>query len=269
MRTRYTPPDRLEDKRVVGVAMILGNIKDSAKELLLEVNAIQVFSSFKLKNRIDSYIVLPNLGHITEQAYVEILNYLQDQGAIEELILLTPNRDGNDYMVTIIPEKFNDFYQKVFVLAIPYIESGLRGLDNELASTPHTKVLAEKDSAIHTALLSFDSITKPVIKINEEQFTFKEMRDGKPFNIISYCLEHYPKQHVTLIELKAELKASGVNVRGLVNLREAIRNSLFGEKHELSIFVIVSPHSIIVKPSIPISDKQFEMIKKSKKLIIA
>jgi hypothetical protein len=172
-------------------------------------------------------------------------------------------------MVTIIPEKFNDFYQKVFVLAIPYIESGLRGLDNELASTPHTKVLAEKDSAIHTALLSFDSITKPVIKINEEQFTFKEMRDGKPFNIISYCLEHYPKQHVTLIELKAELKASGVNVRGLVNLREAIRNSLFGEKHELSIFVIVSPHSIIVKPSIPISDKQFEMIKKSKKLIIA
>jgi hypothetical protein len=118
--------------------------------------------------------------------------------------------------------------------------------------------LAKKDGTpLH---LSFYAMTVPVVSSKQSQYLFPSMRLGIPFNVITHCLVKHPNEAVGLGELSAELKAIGNPAFGLKNLRENLRNSLFGANKPLSIFVDASSNSIMVKPKVIATPQQLKEI---------
>lgn len=115
------------------------------------------------------------------------------------------------------------------------------------------------------ATLSFEKITTPVVTIGDTLYRLPSMRNGLANTIISHCFEKRPNQPITLKALKSELKLEDLNYFGMNNLRENIRNSIFGEKDVLSPFVTASPQQILVKRIAALTDKQIEAIKAASK----
>ena len=93
------------------------------------------------------------------------------------------------------------------------------------------------------ASLKFERITVPVVRTDMDTYVFGSMRLGIPFNVISYCLKKHPNEVLSIGQLKTELKANGIDANGLNNVKENIRQSWFGEKQALSVFIEVSPQA--------------------------
>lgn len=132
------------------------------------------------------------------------------------------------------------------------------------------KLLNETDKSIAAfkseldkmyAALTFEKITIPVVTIGDTSYRLPSMRNGLANTIVSHCFEKHPNQPITLKALKSELKLEDLNYFGMNNLRENIRNSIFGEKDVLSPFVTASPQQILVKRITALTDKQIEAIK--------
>ena len=122
------PPEKLTGKHNASIALVIANIKDASKSPLSGESLIKVYASYKLKNRINDINIPYDIHLVAEKGVVDILQYLNAQGAIENSALLNNGKDY-DFKVSLIPKKFNDFSERIMLLAYPYIESRLRQLE--------------------------------------------------------------------------------------------------------------------------------------------
>lgn len=114
-----------------------------------------------------------------------------------------------------------------------------------------------------TANLYFEGIGTPIVEVDGKKYQFPTIRSTSLLDIVTYCYEKRPSEHVGLAELKEKAHISGVT-----NLSELIRRSVFGaEKMMLDMFVDHSPNSIMLKPQITISKTLAKTFSYSGKLL--
>lgn len=106
--------------------------------------------------------------------------------------------------------------------------------------------------------LSFKGVsTAPIVSCENEYYELTSMQaDNNPFLIINYCLHKAPGEYVKLQTLK-----SVPGVHGLTNINEALKNSAFGPKRALHIFVESSAKGIKLEPTVLVKQQELEAIK--------
>jgi hypothetical protein len=206
-------------------------------------------------------------GNVTDEELIQArstaLNYLFDEGIIYDVEVHEEEKHDpagflyNEtlfYDVTPKQEKFTDYSTRVWRLAMPISLESSRRLHKQRTSGEVTK----------TARLHFDNDVTPLVTVDDVVYVLPDMRDGKAFHIINYCLKNRPNRSIRLDLLKKELEALKIPIGAekITNIREELRKSIFGIKNALSVFVIVSPQSITVKPETPINNSQLEKIVK-------
>lgn len=200
--------------------------------------------------------ILEHRYGISLQTILSVLSELEELSHIE--IDLKPNRnltfeqrirkdDEQDYYQITLLESFATYYN-IVEQTEPF-----HRVDTPISSNSQQNPMI--------ATLSFEGISKPVISIGNDKYIFSSMREGLPFTIIPYCLKNHSNEAIEVSVLKAELKASGIAVHGIANLRENLRNSRFGENNALSPFVVVSSKGILVKQSVTLTEQQMDLIK--------
>ncbi len=206
----------------------------------------------------------------------KMLNYLKVSGIIADIAAHTYQEKGvydelndevDNYETTIDPQRFPDYYDKVKKLAQPFLDEYISerdGDETEYDSSPVSTPEAtnEVNAATIPAELhfdiNFDNI--PIVTIEGKDYHFKAMRAGTPLQIVSFCLDNSANDRVRLSLLKKKMDAMGEPLNGVVNIRESLRNSLFGKSHELGVFITASPGSIMVKSRVLITKKHLKRI---------
>lgn len=136
---------------------------------------------------------------------------------------------------------------------------------------PHIqKLLTEAESNIKAflyeidkanAALTFEKITIPVITIGNDSYQLTSMRNGITFDIISYCYENFPNEHVGLTTINKYLQLEELDKPKITNLRDKMRGSHFEDEGPLVPFIEVSPRKIMIKKSTALTDEQVNSIK--------
>lgn len=116
------PIDRFSLNELLSIVLVLVTIKDSAKNLSTGRNKVDIVISKKMSRQIENEF-LPNDMHVLDKIeYADLLKYLKSQQAILELAPVHTNIIY-DYRITLIPDNFNNFYDKVMVYATPYLQA--------------------------------------------------------------------------------------------------------------------------------------------------
>lgn len=132
------------------------------------------------------------------------------------------------------------------------------------------KLLTEADSNIKAfqyeldktnAILSFEKITIPVITIGNSSYRLTSMRNGITFDIISYCFDNFPSEHVGLTTINKYLQLDNLGKANITNLRDKIRGSHFEDEGPLVPFIEISPRKLMIKKSTALTDEQINSIK--------
>ena len=110
------------------------------------------------------------------------------------------------------------------------------------------------------ATLSFVSYDTPIITIGDTSYRLKSMRNGKTFEIVSYCLENYPDEFVGLTAIKKHLQLEELGEADITNLRDKLRGSHFEQDGPLQPFIKVSPRKIMIKKTTALTDEQIRSI---------
>lgn len=200
-------------------------------------------------------ILLFDEYRINLQTIQSVLTDLEEREHIE--ITMRPNHrltdeqrlkrdDEEDYYSISVNKSFYTYYEQL-----------------EATAEFHSSDIADHPQAVGSphdikARLTFTNISKPTISTDIGIYTLPSMRDGAPFNVVSYCIKYQPNKLISLDNLKAGLKENGMNSYGIANLRETMRKSLFGDV--LSPFIEVSPKAIRVLSTALLSDRQFQTI---------
>lgn len=178
--------------------------------------------------------LLENLGHIE---ITQKPNYrLTDRQRAKR-------DDEEDYYVISLSPSFNDYYSSIETASTFYIADEVPITGNGIKAS-----------------LRFEGITTPVVSVAKNDYKLPSMRDGVPFQVVSYCLEKRPGQTLGIERLRAELDASNLSSAGITNFNENLRNSLFGNGKPLRPFVTASSKSILVTPTASLSPKELETI---------
>lgn len=210
------------------------------------------------KNKSSVVYIFPiNLRkQISLQAIRSVLYELEEKGHIE--ILQKPNYDLTDKQRQKREDEEDYYFIEVKETFYDYLSA--RELTAEVY-TPMTSAIKDKNPLNEIeAELSFVSITIPIVKIGEMTYRQPAMRDGLPFNIVSYCLRFRPNKTMKIEDLRSEMKVKGFSASGLTNIREHLRKSAFGEHMPLSAFVVASSSAIIVRTEATITKNEFNVI---------
>ncbi len=118
--------------------------------------------------------------------------------------------------------------------------------------------ITEETKSYDLALSFRGAGTAPIVRYKNEEYELPSMQaDNNPFLIINYCLNKAPGEYVKLQTIKTI-----PGVKGVSNINEVLKNSVFGSKRALHIFVDSSAKSIKVKNNVPASQRELEAIKK-------
>ncbi|MGH7197072.1 MAG: hypothetical protein ACREGJ_04910 [Candidatus Saccharimonadales bacterium] len=111
------------------------------------------------------------------------------------------------------------------------------------------------------ATLSFEKITIPVITIGNSSYRLTSMRNGITFDLISYCFDNFPNEHVGLTTINKYLQLENLGRPNITNLRDKMRGSHFEDEGPLVPFIEISPRKIMIKKSTALTDEQINSIK--------
>lgn len=187
------------------------------------------------------------LAELEERNYIEILqtpNY-----NLTEAQRLKRDDEGDYYFI----EVKKDFYE---------YSNALELTANSFAHITHDSRNIETGKQ---AELAFVSITVPRVTFGLDSFDLPSMRDGNAFRIISHCLTKHPNRTIKLNQLEEELAAIGSPVHGVSNIKESLRNSIFGGHKTLAMFAEMSSKAILIKSSAVLTETQLEAIRKASK----
>ena len=191
-------------------------------------------------NRHDRNVILVNSDEFLRD------KELSDIQVLELLILLAAKRsiDIENLDVSFVPTS-----SKV----IPYNLKARISLPIDF----YKEVIEETKS--YELALSFKGVgTAPIVRYKTEEYELPSMQaDNNPFLIINYCLNKAPGEYVKLQTIKTI-----PGVKGVSNINEVLKNSAFGSKRALHIFVDSSAKSIKVENNVPASQRELEAIKK-------
>jgi len=187
--------------------------------------------------------------------------YYPPTGTQQKLDVPLYQRTVDYFEIVINDSEFSATAPRIIKAAEPYLNDYLAKRDgprvNEVVDFSKFEVLAE---------LRVNPMSVPIVTLRNKQYPFKSMRAGKPYTIISYCLENHPNEPIKIDDLKQRLKNNGKLPSGITNINEIMRKSLFGEGEILSDFIDASPQDIMVKTKVLITNKRAdEIIEASKK----
>jgi len=204
-------------------------------------------------------ILLQRDEGISIQTVRSVLTELEERGYIE--ILQTPDYnltenqrlkrdDEGDYYFIEVKKDFYEYSEALELTA------------NSFTYTTHD---SRNTKSGKQAELTFISLTVPHVTFGLGSFNLPSMREGNTFHIVSHCLAKHPNRTIKLDQLKEELAATGTPLHGVSNLKETLRNSIFGVGKTLAAFAEVSPKAILIKSSAVLTEAQFEAIRKASK----
>ena len=82
------PPEKLNRDTIMSVAVILNNIKESAKDKLSGNKTIIIYPVEQKSPYIKGLFVTSDMQIMAERSIISILEYLRSQGAIKKLLYL-------------------------------------------------------------------------------------------------------------------------------------------------------------------------------------
>lgn len=108
------------------------------------------------------------------------------------------------------------------------------------------------------ASLSFELFSKPVVRINDVFYGFAMMNENaKPFLMVEYCYRK-PNESISLDTLIVKK-----NIKGVTNIKESLKHTLFHKNAPLHYFINVTPKSLMVMPIVKLAEHQVEDIIKN------
>lgn len=172
---------------------------------------------------------------------IEALRRLVNNGALKGVT--TRHRKTEDPAGLGIEYEESHYYQLV--------------LDGDKFGAYYQQVIeAAQARILMSASLSFEGMSTPTVIVNNNTYKLASMRVGNAFNIVSHCLEKSPDKEVSLVHLKETLALSGV-----LNINEALKNSLFDSKRGLlRCFADSSPKTIVLHKTVQLPKPQLEKI---------
>lgn len=144
------------------------------------------------------------------------------------------------------------------------------GINKPVISPRIEKLLSDAENNIKAfqyeldktnATLTFEKITIPVIAIGNSTYRLTSMRNGITFDIISYCFDNFPNEHVGLTTINKYLQLENLGKANITNLRDKIRGSHFEDEGPLVPFIEISPRKLMIKKSTALTDEQISSIK--------
>ncbi len=115
------PPEKLSKDTIISIAVVLNNIKESAKDEMSGDKTIVAYPVEQKAPYIKGLFVTPDMQLAVERSIIAILEYLRSHGAVEEVVLLNQAKD-HDYQIRLKPARFIKFYDRVIALTLPYID---------------------------------------------------------------------------------------------------------------------------------------------------
>lgn len=191
------------------------------------------------------------------QTIRSVLAELEERNCIE--ILQTPNYNLTEAQ-RLKRDDEGDYY---FI----EVKKGFYEYSNALELTANSFAHITHDSRNtktgEQAELAFVSITVPRVTFGLDSFDLPSMRDGNAFRIVSHCLARHPNRTIKLSQLEEELVASGSPIHGVSNIKEVLRNSIFGGHKTLEMFAEVSSKAILIKSAAALTEAQLDSIRKA------
>lgn len=115
------PPEKLSKDAIIAVAVIVSNIKESAKDRLSGQNTIKVYPLKQISPYVSGIFVTSDMQVAAANRIFDILEYLRSQGAIKRSLKTNQSKD-HDYQIRLKPARFIKFYDRVIALTLPYID---------------------------------------------------------------------------------------------------------------------------------------------------
>jgi hypothetical protein len=251
----YPQLSNLQSVALLNLAMATHAIADEnqyAKNNVIRLEPIKLDSSFWNKYDVKRKKAERPSEEDLKTSWEHEIAMLESFGIISD-VRIKFKSDGNIsyYELSVNNTALQQFYVTIIDKILPYVYTYLR--QNE------SQVLPLKDNE-YKCSWNLNAMGNPEVIIGSNKYKMPEMREGRAYNLISYCFEHYPNKPVLRPKLLNEMKSNGIGVEGITSLKEAVRKSIFGEEGVLGFFVSISPKSIMVQTETVINDKQLQLI---------
>lgn len=258
------PPEELSLETLVSVAVVLTSIKRASEDSSIG-NKLKSFPlEFKFK-KVAGVPITPYTIKEAEKSKVEIVQYLMSQGAIEDSVqepLLGRPDIRPDFLVTIKPEAFKQFYDRIMLLTLPHIEavieyqSQTETNDQKLAyKTP----LAQSESI--EAELEFNDFSEPVVTTKYGSRTLPSLKEGRVYYVLLTYKELHFGEIVSLDQIKKDLVKLERMHTGLSNFKQAFRRTSFDvDEGALRNFVFLRPKHMLIKGTATLSKQEWQKI---------
>lgn len=204
------PIEKLNTKKAASVALVMLNIKDAQKRVMLKSGDEKVYASFKLPQAIESIYIHQDLNVLAEKTHLAILQYLWEQQIINDIKILN-NNTNYDYVIEFLPDKFNQYYQKVMVLTLPFIDSNLRNIANPLNLSIANQIPLDKsldktkiyDDLIpgKVSLIMYDKNLTIKFPNNIERIFCSYRPNLGPYNIMRYLFSKVSSGEIPVLNI--------------------------------------------------------------------
>jgi len=258
------PPEELSLETLVSVAVVLTGIKKASESNTTSDNLKTFPLEFKFKKVAGIPISRYTLRE-AEKSKAEIVKYLMSQGALEAFVqepLLGNSHTRPDFLVTIKPKTFNQFYERALRLTLPHIEAVIE-YQSQTGTSNHKLVHAATSTRSENieVKLEFNEFSEPVLTTSYGSHTLPSLKEGRVYDVLLTYRELYFGQVVSLDQMKKDLVKLGRMHKGLNNFKQAFRRTSFDvDEGALRNFVFLKPKHMVIKGTATLSQQEWQAI---------
>lgn len=256
-------PEELNSETLLSVAVVLTSIKEVSKD----TKANSGLKTFPLEFKFNKLAGIPisrDSVNTAEKSKVEIVKYLKSQGVIEDFIQepLSSNRlTRHDFLVTIKPKVFSEFYDRTLLLTLPSVEAIIKyqskpgkvqKLEYKTPPKPEEDIKAE---------LKVNEFSELIIITHYGNCKLPSLKEGRAYDVLMTYKELHFGEIVGLDKIRNELIQMKRMYGGLTNFKQAFRRTLFDvDEGVLRKFVVLKPKYMLINETATLSKQEWQSI---------